>query len=278
VQFWWPLAHPGGNFYDELWMPNFSAPKERALLPWAQRHFLKNPPIQQGTLLDVGCGTGDFLGSLVGTSFDAWGIDISPDAVHSAKTMYNLTQVYEAKLEDFAARKDIPKFDVVTAFEVLEHVTDPNSFLDGVKKVLKPSGVLVLAIPNFNRTGKKEEHWDYPPHHFFRWPLGALQKFIEKHGFSISEMTEQPYGTHILYEKGWFSFGLIRFLKKHRKAGATVGSATTSRNLAKAADYKNFILRTILAPFFFPVTLLGRILGWKYVELYVVAHPQTNRQ
>jgi len=163
--------------------------------PWHLRQFLQHPPHSQSrnrTLLDIGCGEGLFLSKAAVLGYKVWGIDPNPRAIQMAREYLKLDQVFISDLNRFARTKPAP-FDVVTAFEVLEHQKKPREFLDQIKTLLKPGGYFALSLPNRLRyRGRIEEPWDYPPHHWTRWDPSALRRFLESAGFQIIQHRLDP--------------------------------------------------------------------------------------
>lgn len=112
---------------------------------WQQRiervEALVSPP---GRLLDVGCGTGDFLRVARPRGWGVSGTEISPYATKAARTQ-ELTvvegEVWEAGFPSEA-------FDVVTCWHVIEHASSPRRVVEEIHRVLRPGGWLVLATPN----------------------------------------------------------------------------------------------------------------------------------
>lgn len=99
-----------------------------------------------GRLLDVGCGTGDFLRVARGRGWQVSGTEISPYAVKAAAAEgleVKPGEVWEAGFPPGA-------FDVVTCWHVIEHVADPRRVIEEIRRVLKPGGWLVLATPNLD--------------------------------------------------------------------------------------------------------------------------------
>lgn len=97
-----------------------------------------------GRLLDVGCGNGIFLDLFLGRSgWELLGVDPSPDAV--ARCGERGIRAVQSEIEGF---DDAEGFDVITVWEVLEHVFDPLGVLRRCQGLLRPGGSLVLTTPN----------------------------------------------------------------------------------------------------------------------------------
>jgi SAM-dependent methyltransferase len=114
------------------------------LLRYEAGKVLRFTGIKKGNVLDVGCGTGDRLVVFRERGFDAFGVEISSSAVY-AKDKLKLKVV---KGDIFDARYPNNSFDIVTLYNVLEHVHDPRKLLREIKRVLKKDGFLVLGVPN----------------------------------------------------------------------------------------------------------------------------------
>jgi 2-polyprenyl-3-methyl-5-hydroxy-6-metoxy-1,4-benzoquinol methylase len=100
----------------------------------------------KGTLLDVGCGRGLFLGRAAKHGWSVQGIEPSPYAGGIARD----TLGDRVRVGYFDASSYPPStFDAVTLWYVLEHVPDPRAILEQAAKVLKPGGVVFVAVPNW---------------------------------------------------------------------------------------------------------------------------------
>ncbi|MDP2973838.1 MAG: class I SAM-dependent methyltransferase, partial [Candidatus Diapherotrites archaeon] len=103
---------------------------------------------QDGTILDIGCALGYFL-SFFPEGFEKHGADISEFAVETAKKNFPAA---EFTVNDISAARPFKKqFDVITAFDVLEHVLNLRSALRNIHSMLKDDGVLVVAVPVASR-------------------------------------------------------------------------------------------------------------------------------
>ena len=98
---------------------------------------------QAGDLLDVGTGIGQFL-SHAQRHFRVEGTEVSDNAISIAKSRYGF-DIHQGQIEEIQFDK---QFDVVTAFHVLEHVPAPSAFIARCRDLLKPGGILIIAIPN----------------------------------------------------------------------------------------------------------------------------------
>lgn len=104
------------------------------------------PKKHTGKLLDVGCGYGFFVKAMLEkTAWQAWGIETSAAAVTIAEKELGLETVVHGAVE--TAELPAP-FDVITMFDVLEHVPDPDRLLAAVKRLLVPGGLLFIHTPN----------------------------------------------------------------------------------------------------------------------------------
>ena len=130
-------------------------------------------------ILDVGCGDGSLSAMLARSSDQIAGIEVSMDACRIARSRG--VGVTRADVENYAFPFQPESFDVVVAGEVIEHMTDPDEFLQEVARVLKPHGYCILTTPNlaswYNRLllllGYQPHHTDVSFWHNVGklWPL-----------------------------------------------------------------------------------------------------------
>ena len=134
-------------------------------------------------LLDIGCAQGFFLFSASKVGYTTKGIEISRDAVEYARGEFGLD--VEAKpFEELRFAEN--HFDVVTLWQVLEHVPYPLMILKEVHRILKPGGLLVVSTPNIEgRPAKilKKRWWDIKRLHLNQFTTKTLTDILQNAGF-----------------------------------------------------------------------------------------------
>jgi SAM-dependent methyltransferase len=138
-------------------------------------------------LLDVGAGNGYFV-YLARSEFGlrADGLEISAAEADYARDTFGL----ELLRGDLSIVTE--KYDVVTSFNVLEHVKQPATLLTEMAERLAPGGLLVLTTPNpscIHRRLRGLDHWSMvcPPHHINLFTRAALQEMLSRMGFEVLE-------------------------------------------------------------------------------------------
>ncbi len=115
----------------------------QALARFCDRIMARRP--QPGRLLDVGCATGDFLFAMQQRGWQVQGVEPVIHAAALARQTFGL-DVHTGLLEEAGYAPN--QFDVVTLWDVLEHVADPLATLTETARILRPGGMLVFSLPN----------------------------------------------------------------------------------------------------------------------------------
>ena len=137
-----------------------------------------------GRLLDVGCGKGDYLAAQRDLGWQVVGVEINPHAVRHARDVLNL-EILDSDLTD--AHLAEHAFDAITMWWYLEHVPDPLQVLRHARRLIKPDGVLVIGVPNWDSVDAKIfrhvwYHLDVPRHQSFFTPA-TLTAMLRRAGF-----------------------------------------------------------------------------------------------
>jgi len=182
---------------DAHWYEQMYGGRDEKLLPLEPGHkyFLSDALAPGGgKLLDIGCGTGNFLAVARDAGYEVTGIELDRNAARFAKERLGLQDILPLAISEFAEQHAEARFDVVTFFEVLEHQAAPVKFLQKVKACVRPGGVIALSVPNRERWLTGPDVLDYPPNHFLRWNASALGKCLSAQGFEVLSVREQPAG------------------------------------------------------------------------------------
>jgi SAM-dependent methyltransferase len=180
--------------YDSYVMPPWANPSLLARM--LQLYGLKKrwkylerwaPTHGQRRILDVGCATGAFLAA-GSHSWSKVGVELSATAANYARDRFGL-EVHQGVVED--APLPARSFDVVTLWDVLEHLYDPIGTLCRVRELLRPDGILVGRVPNVDSWEAKlsGRYWAGldQPRHIFVPGGGTLEGILRRAGFVIQD-------------------------------------------------------------------------------------------
>ena len=139
-----------------------------------------------GRLLDVGCGIGTFLHLAQNQGWEIHGVELSESGAAFARKEYGL-DVFCGDL--FEANFPNQHFDVISVYHVLEHIPQPNPFLDELQRILKPkTGCLIIEVPNGGsiQSRLQKGNWPYvhPKDHLYYFSHRTLPQLLRKHGFN----------------------------------------------------------------------------------------------
>lgn len=139
-----------------------------------------------GTLLDIGSGVGLFLKLAADRGYKTLGVDVSSWACEYARKNFNLT-VFNGEFKDAGFKPE--SCDIITLWHILEHVRDPQPFLNDINRLLKNNGLLALEVPNIaSRMAQIAGiHWELmaPREHLFYFTPQTLKRMLASAGFDV---------------------------------------------------------------------------------------------
>lgn len=277
-QFWTPFKSPGAVWYekDERYS---GANRSPSLAPnWNHRKTISLLKHKTGSVLDVGCGTGNFLAWAKQQGWETVGLDFDANAVQTAKEIFKLPNIELVDIVGYEARYPEKKFDLITFFDVIEHLDNHLEFFRAVRMLLKPQGYIAMSLP-YRGGARFLQPNDLPPRHLTRWDEKSLRTFLERQGFKVLYLKKQVASLSYLVMKmrfyfgPLFSWGLVKKIKAKEDASLTEGLVPPRESLkirfaraaARLKDYLFFGLPAFFLWCFFLLT------EKRYIGLYVLA-------
>lgn len=152
-----------------------------------------------GRLLDVGCAAGFFLKVASERGWQLEGVELSPDIAAHAREDFGFEQVHVGTLE--TAPYEPGSFDLLTMWDVLEHVPDPKALLIEARSFLKSDGLLILETQDVSsafakRMGPKWQHFKHLEH-LHHFDPRTIRRLFDEAGFEILENTPRLGGKHV---------------------------------------------------------------------------------
>jgi 2-polyprenyl-3-methyl-5-hydroxy-6-metoxy-1,4-benzoquinol methylase len=154
---------------------------------------------QPGRVLDVGCAAGFFLKVCHDKGWETAGIEIARPMIEYAEQDLDLTDMHRGDLLSV----DLPdaSFDVVTMWDVIEHLEEPGKHLERAHALLKDDGILVLETQNVDSRfakllGRRWQHYKHEEH-LYHFSPHTLTRLLGLTGFEVLEITPRGGGKYI---------------------------------------------------------------------------------
>ena len=164
--------------------------------------------LSAGKLLDIGAGTGAFLHTMNRSGWEVTGFEPDDTARENAKRLFGIRLQVPDELFQLAPQS----FDAITLWHVLEHVHDLHLYMDQFKKLLKPSGVLIVAVPNYTSYDANvyRENWAAydVPRHLYHFSPASVTQLLLQHGLQLHAIKPM-----------WFDSFYVSMLSEKIKTG-----------------------------------------------------------
>lgn len=183
---------------------DFSVKREKELRNWFNgmiTYINRFYPIKNGRgkkLIEFGCATGAAANLFADYGFMVTSTDISNYAVNKAKKNYSDIKFYQHDIQKLFTKDN--NFDAAVAFDVVEHLKNPEEAIESIYKILKKDGTIILTTPN------DYKHISNDPTHINVKKPNAWRKILKQAGFRniiVRQVTFIPY----FYKFNWrFNF------------------------------------------------------------------------
>jgi 2-polyprenyl-3-methyl-5-hydroxy-6-metoxy-1,4-benzoquinol methylase len=184
LRFFWPAVTGSERFYEHLQVMESYYQAEKPEFARARRYLST-----RNVLLEVGCGAGAFGSSTAVQRYV--GLEFSAKAAAAARDR-GLTVLQETI--EHHSRANPEQYDAVCAFQVLEHVSAPLTFLRSCIAALRPGGLMILSVPSADSFARGVVNFalDLPPHHVTRWSDRCLRSLAGLLPVEAVEIWHEP--------------------------------------------------------------------------------------
>jgi SAM-dependent methyltransferase len=198
-----PQPHEMQAHYTEAYDRLISEAGEKSVARWDFRVRAIKEMKESGVLLDLGCSSGAFLQSLSAADWKLYGIEMSAESAKAARRMTG-AEVFVGEV----LQADFPPafFDVITCFDVLEHLYEPRRVMEKVAEWLKPDGIFYVLVPNIDsaegRVFGSYWHGLELPRHLFHYSPASLAFLAKSAGLSqvsLETRRNSAVGTSLRY-------------------------------------------------------------------------------
>ena len=150
-----------------------------------------------GRFLDVGCGLGDMVAAMARLGMEAEGVE--PSAIAAQKARESGLKIFSGVLEE--ANYESASFDSICMFHVLEHTHDPVGLLRECRRILKPTGELIVGVPNYNSLmfARLGSDWIglHQPQHLQHFRPDSIRLAADRAGLRIAAIETESLVEHV---------------------------------------------------------------------------------
>jgi 2-polyprenyl-3-methyl-5-hydroxy-6-metoxy-1,4-benzoquinol methylase len=141
-------------------------------------------------ILDIGCGAGDFLSEMNKSGWDAYGLELGDNLVELAERKVGKGKIFQGYLDKTDFRR--AKFDIITIWQVLEHISDLKKTFLKINGILSDKGVLVIEVPHAKSLNLAifKKNWTLliPPQHLHLWSKRSFEKLLNNYHLIIKKI------------------------------------------------------------------------------------------
>ncbi|MCK5432693.1 MAG: class I SAM-dependent methyltransferase [Gammaproteobacteria bacterium] len=173
--------------YTEEYSQGYINKKDKKIRRAKRRVRKMKKILPEGRWLDIGCSAGFILSVAKSADYETYGIEIDPLGVKHAREILGLDNIFEGTFEEH--HFDDNFFDIITMYDVIEHVQDLNEIVKELKRILSNNGVIEMWTPDIGhwRVPKLLIEWEAikPSEHLYYFNKKTLSMILHKHGLKI---------------------------------------------------------------------------------------------
>ena len=178
-----------------------------------QKFIEKTTGLTTGKLLDLGSGTGAFAAHMKKAGWQVTGLEPDEGARKVAYQEFGINLCDTGKFYELASGE----FDVITLWHVLEHVHDLQPYLQQLKKLLKPGGKLLIAVPNYTSADAAHFEADWAaydvPRHLYHFSPPSLQLLLKKNQLVVQQVAPMWFDSfYVSILSTRYRFGKVNYL------------------------------------------------------------------
>lgn len=174
-------------------------------LGWSREKAISINKITSDTkALEFGSGVGVFGNYLINKNINYLGVELDEEIVSKTKNIFG-DAIIQGDIQNFFSRQ---KYDIVFAFEIIEHVSNLENAILNISKILYPHGVFCFSVPNILRSKNNRNRisQDKPPVHLNFFSKISIIRILENYNFNNIVVYERPYPMLSSPWKHWVRF------------------------------------------------------------------------
>jgi SAM-dependent methyltransferase len=217
------LAHIYQNIYKEIWTTdeNLFRKLKTKLYRKIFSQF-KVSDLNRLKLLDIGAAKGTLMDTAQEMGMIAYGCEVGEESVRVLKNKFGEDRIFDGYFDqiDFVPKNVYDSFDIITMFDLIEHIRNPGRTLEQAHKLLKINGKIICYLPDSSSMMAKvcRKRWEFfCPEHLYSFSKSNIKQLFQRHGFQVECVKATPkyltvkYARHLLghHLKG----GIAQFIR-----------------------------------------------------------------
>ena len=181
------------DYYDDYLMAVSHSPQMQSYQRAQASDFVARFGLKGKRVIEVGCGDGNFLQYLQQAGASVCGIEPSRRFQEIARARgFHVIEGYVARGSTVPGAP----YDAFVTRQVLEHIPDPNDFLQGIRQILAPTGVGLVEVPSLEQALEQGRFYDFFPDHLNYFSVHTLRHALERNGLEVLDLARGMEGEY----------------------------------------------------------------------------------